>query len=212
MLISWRRFLNLNLTRWEEPLSVLFGILCPPQPSKLFNEVVWARALPITRSDLITHWRQMSVAAPGVSCGQLGCLFWTVSTGAGSHREQTTRTLWQQPATALPSVTLGPEPELRCGAQSSRSWIERGYRVPGPAGASEVSVTSVRGLVLWTVQCQASSGDSPGGEGSPSLLPGEGVVCTVHHWPGVVDCCCCCPLSPSKPLWTRLSLYAIQPS
>ena len=90
--------------------------------SKLFNEVVWAPALPITSSDLITPGhcsRQMSVEPPGLVVASSGVYFGLYQLVlAATHREQ--RPAHSDSSQPLPgSVTLGPEPELseRCGAK-----------------------------------------------------------------------------------------------
>ena len=190
-------------------MSVLFGILCPSQPSKLFNEVVWALASSSANNKLsshhltLRHWASVVSSAPGVSCGQLGCLFWTVYqlvlAATPAHSDSS------QPCTAWLRLrhTLGSEPELRSERCSVPGSGASGAQPRRTARASEVSVTSVVGS-LGQASVPGSIWWQRERWGAQPCFPrcgGRGLL--------AVDCCCCCPLSPSNPLNTIMYPYSI---
>ena len=170
----------------------------------------WLAALPITSSaPIISLTPAQSVscqlAAPGVSCGQLGCLFWTVYQLVLPPPLQLTLTAASPALPDSGSVTLSGRSRSP-GVRDAHSPRLRSQRSPAPENRE--SLRGQRNIGVGSLG-QASV---PGSIWRQRERDGEPSPASKVWWPRwllAVDCCCCCPLSPSNPLNTIMYPYSI---
>ena len=193
-------------------MSVLFGILCPSQPSKLFNEVVWALASSSANNKLSSHHLTLRHRASVVSSRPPGLVVASSDVYFGlciNWCWQPLQLTLTAASPALPdsgSVTLSGR-SRSWGVRDAHSPRLRSQRSPAPEnreslrgqrniGVGSLGQASVPGSIWWQRERWGAQPCFP-------RCGGRGLL--------AVDCCCCCPLSPSNPLNTIMYPYSIQP-